>query len=204
MRVLPTLRQGEPQGHGAALGLKIGDPTPFEGIRELVVWAHGAVSVRSHSPGSNPLRVPLTPACTRAVWCSRSSASRAANIFRSWCSPRLGLQQPVHDAIAGMSRQGLGPAEIARRLGEPRIVVTQIRARMDLSARRGTTKPGDPERAERLSRAPREFWQQSNMEWPEIARRCGTTQSTVGCWYDGKRKPCEASLDRIERFLNQG
>ena len=110
--------------------------------------------------------------------------------------------QPVHDAVAELSRQGLGPAAIADRLGEPRIVVTQIRARMGLSARRGTTKPGNPERAQRLLQALKGFWEQSDLEWPEIARRCGTTQSTVWCWYDGKRKPCEASLDKVERFLS--
>jgi hypothetical protein len=109
--------------------------------------------------------------------------------------------QPVHDAIAKLSRQGLGPAAIADRLGEPRIVVTQIRARMGLSERRGTTKPGDPQRAKRLLRALKGYWEQSDLEWPEIARRCDTTQSTVWCWYEGKRQPTDASLDKIERFL---
>jgi hypothetical protein len=110
--------------------------------------------------------------------------------------------QPVHAVIAELSRQGLGPAAIADRLGEPRIVVTQIRARLGLSARRGTTKPGDPERAERLLQALQGLWERSDLEWPEIARWCGTTQSTVWCWYEGKRKPCEASLDQVERFLS--
>ena len=110
--------------------------------------------------------------------------------------------RPVHDTIAELSRQGLGPAAIADRLGEPRIVVTQIRARMGLSARRGTTKPGDPARAQRLLQALKGFWEQSDLGWPEIARRCGTTQSTVWCWYEGKRKPSEASLDQVEQFLS--
>lgn len=107
----------------------------------------------------------------------------------------------VHDAIADLSRQGLGPAEIANRLGEHRSVITYIRARMGLSERRETTKPGDPERADRLLRALKEFWQGSDLKWPEIAKRLGSNQPTLWGWFNGTRRPTNVSLDRIERFL---
>jgi hypothetical protein len=110
--------------------------------------------------------------------------------------------QPVHDAIGELSRQGLGPAAIADRLGEHRGVVTHIRARMGLSARRGTTtKPGDPQRAERLLGALKALRQRSSLEWPEIARRLGSNQPTLWGWFNGTRRPTNASLDKIERFL---
>jgi hypothetical protein len=87
-----------------------------------------------------------------------------------------------HADIPKPSRQGLGPAEIADRLGEPRIVITQIRARMGLRERRSTTKPGDPERAERLLGALKEYWQRGELEWPEIAPRFGSSHGIRSRW----------------------
>ena len=99
--------------------------------------------------------------------------------------------QPVHDAIAQLSRQDLGPAEIAWRLGERRGLITHIRARMGVSARRGTTtKPGDPERAERLLAALKDYRQRSKLEWPQIAKRLGSTSraSVAGSTAPGDRR----------------
>jgi transcriptional regulator with XRE-family HTH domain len=105
--------------------------------------------------------------------------------------------------VSALARQGFGMTETARLLGEHRPIIHVIRRRLGLTEpRRYRPKAGDPERAERLLRALKGFWEQSDLEWPEIARRCGTTQSTVWCWYEGKRKPCEASLDKVERFLS--
>jgi hypothetical protein len=105
--------------------------------------------------------------------------------------------------VCALARQGFGMTETARLLGEHRPIVHVIRRRLGLTERRRyRPKAGDPERAERLLGALKALWERSDLEWPEIARRCGTTQSSVWCWYAGKRKPCEASLDQVERFLS--
>lgn len=71
--------------------------------------------------------------------------------------------------------------------------------------RKYVPKPGNPERAAQLLWALKEFWQRSDLEWPEIAKRLGSgsNQPTLWGWFNGTRSPCEMSLNRIERFLKR-